>query len=637
MLAVDTETRSLAYREGSCSVFMVQWADAHGEYVCDENTGWQPFLDAIADDDFLVFANASFDIHHLRASGIVDLLTSGHRCHDVQTLARVAIPGRYQYKLEGLGTDLLGADHTEQQRALKEAAKLHKIRWTQEEKDYYGLWLLEPEPMEKYGREDVRLTFDLWNRIWPRTSPTDREVYRMEIAGVAPILRASERDGVRVDQERLAVLKARLIEERDELRCRLLAQGISEEALGTAADTHRLLSREGDFVQDADGELAPNPDAGLETWGYEKVPASSKALLADLLAAGVPLYRKTPKSGEVNEKTGKRNPDQLAVNKDALTEFKVRFPVVADLMKWRGHNLLLRTYVGALEEADPNVHTSFSQAEARTSRMSSSRPNVQNLPSAEEEAADGTFTVGVRDVLVPAPGDAIIVGDYDSIEVRMLAHYIAIDELSEFIEAGGDLYARTAALVAQRAGKRDVTYESCCKGGKHEKSLRGPSKITTLTSMYGGGARLLGTRLGISTEEAAFIKRETLDAIPGYWELDERVRRAVRDRAFPHVISILGRRLYVPKDKPYVALNTILQGSSAEVMKLGMIAAAPVLAEMDYRIILIVHDELVATGPASCAEQALSAMLRAMESVYPLRPRLSAAGGWSTDSYGRAK
>ncbi len=611
MLAVDTECRSLDYVDGEPRVFMCQWADAHGEHFCDENTGWQPFLDAIAQHDTLVFANASFDIHHLRAAGIVDLLSSGHRCHDVLTLARVVIPGRFQYKLEGLGTDLLGADATEGQRALAEAAKRRKIKWTQKEKDYYGLWLLEPSLMERYGKEDVRLTLDLWKLVWSRASQADIDVYRMEIAGVAPILREAEHDGVLVNQERLARLKARLEGERDELRLKLLAQGITPEALG----------------QDAVG-------SDDEDEAQDKIAASSKALLRDILAAGVPLYRTTPKSGEINEKTGKRNPDQLAVNKDALTEFALSHPVVADLMAWRGKRQILATYVRPLELADPRVHTSFNQCEARTSRMSSSKPNCQNLPSSEDERADGTYEIGVRDVLIPGPGNAFIVGDYSSIEVFMLAHYIADPDLSAFLAAGGDLYARVAAAVAKTRGLRGVTYESCCKGGKHV-HLRDEAKTTALTSMYGGGARLLGTRLQVPTVEAARIKAETLDAIPGYWELDDRIKRKIQQRPWPYVTTLLGRRLYVPKD--YVGLNTLLQGSSAEIMKLGLIAAAPVLREFGYAARLVVHDELLAEGPAACAQEALPAMLRAMESVYPLNPALKSEGGWSLDSYGRAK
>lgn len=607
MLAFDTEATGLDHYAPDFKVFMIQWCGASGEQVCDESQGdtWaQPFLDAIAEEEVLVAANASYDIHALYASGIVDLLSGQWRVHDVLTLARVAVPGRFQYKLEGLGDDLLGADSTVAQRALKEAAKRHKIPWTLKNKDYYALWKAEPRLMEQYGMEDVRLAYDLFELIWNRASVTDSQVYDMEIKGVAPILRAAERDGVLVDKERLAALKARLIAERDELRCQLVAQGLTEEALGW--------------------EATDEAEAGK---------ASAKALLADLLRIGIPLYRKTPKSGEINQKTGKRTPDQLAVNKDVLKEFKLRFPVVGDLLKWRAACKVLSTYVSALELADPRIHTSFSQAEARTGRMSASKPNVQNLPTVEEEREGQQRRVGVRDVLIPGPGNAFIVGDYKNIEVFMLAHYIADAELIAMLESGVDLYAMTAARVEQKRGNM-LTYEECGKDGPNA-ALRQKAKTTALTAMYGGGARLLGVRLNIPTSDAADIKRETLDAIPGYWDLDARVKAAVRRRRFPHVVTLLGRRLYVPKD--YVALNTLLQGSSAEIMKLGMIAAAPAIAKFGYAVRLVVHDELVAEGPACHAPAALVALKAAMESVYPLKPRLMVSGDWSTDSYGAAK
>lgn len=899
---------------------MLQWADAAGEYVCDENTGWQPFLDALERerlaDNVLIFANASFDIHQLRAAGIADLLNDTFRVHDVQTLARVALPGRYIYKLEALGDDLLGADSTVAQRELKAAAAAHKLSWSKEHKDYYSLWKLCPELMERYGKEDVRLTWDLWAFIWARTSATDREVYRFEIAEVAPLLRAAERDGVRVHQPRLAELKARLEDERDELRCELLALGLSEEAMG------------------ADAEL--NDDGEVST---PRQAASTKALLADLLAAGVPLYKTTPKS--------KPPPDHtLAVNKDALREFEDRFPIVGKLMEWRSRNQTLKTYVRALETADPNVHTSFSQCEARTSRMSARRPNVQNLPR----------TKGVRDVLIPDPGNAFVVVDYDSIEVRVLAYYLADAGLIAQLDDGLDMHSRTAAAVnggayedyvkggprdndrtiaktttfcvpqtgaeiltrrgwlshaevvagdetlGYNAGRAEWTrvlgvhrfddapvlrighssFEARCTPGHRwlverrgwangraytapellpvealtsehriiaaapaaggtldvtpdeaaviawvftDGSLRiaplgnGPSQaggrrqhhgasiiqkkqphvdnirallarcgadagetrrqdgahvfalrspwvrelwrragvatkrddltafvlglsiaarsafvaacmaaeghetpkgrrtfhqnegalldafqlaafmegrratkrtrgtipggtathgtvtlkrpevgmqrttvepdgtapvwcvttelgswtmrqgadimLTGNTALYGGGGPLLAARLGVSVAEAYAIKRKVLDAIPGYWDFEDRVKAGVRRRAWPHVKTILGRRLYVPKD--YVGPNTLIQGTSAEIMKLGMVAAAPVLAEAGYRIKLIVHDELVAEGPADAAPDALAATITAMQDAWPLTPRLMATGSWSTDSYGQSK
>jgi hypothetical protein len=646
VLAVDTETKGLAYHEGVESVFMVQWADAFGEHLATERTGWAEFHAALDRERLgqrlVVFANASFDLHHLRCSGIVDLIEEpeGLRVHDVQTLARVCIPGRFGYKLEQLGTDILGADSTVAQHELKAAATLSAysqriaclalfpwlparlikpfrgVSWTTENKDYYALWRLEPELMEKYGKEDVRLTYDLFDRIFTRALKSDIEVYKFEANEVAPLLRVAEHDGVLKDMERVAALKMRLLNERDELREECLSGGLSEQALGE--------------LQPIDPE---DPDAE-PTYGK----ASSAALLEDLLAIGVPLYKLTKSSGKPKKNskaadgykrdpaTGEvvLNPDRLAVDKDALNEFVDSHPVVKSLMEWRNRNLTLRTYIGALEQPGARVHTSFNQVQARTSRMSSSRPNMQNLPTTE----------GVRDVLVPAPGNCLLVGDYDSIEVRVLAHNIGNPELIERIEAGFDLYTMNAA--GAEMGDAVEYYDMFLKGGPNDK-VRSKYKITTLTAMYGGGARLIGVRLGIPTMDAAALKQKCLDQIPGYARFDERCKAAVRKRSFPHIRTLLGRRLYVPRDKPYVTLNTKIQGDAAELMKLGVVAACPAVAPMGYRLRLVVHDECVFEGPTPYADDAKAAMIGAMEGAYDLRPALKVSADWSTDSYGKAK
>jgi DNA polymerase I-like protein with 3'-5' exonuclease and polymerase domains len=649
VLAFDTETTGLNPYAADFRVFMVQWADAFGEHLCTEDEGWDRFLAAIEHEDVLVAANASFDIHALREAGIVDLLESGHRVHDVTTLARVCVPGRYTYKLEALGDDILGGDSTVAQRELKEAAKLSAysqriagmlmglpwrlvkswsgVSWTQKDKEYYSLWRLEPELMEKYGKEDVRLAYDLWCRIWSRALPSDIEVYRMEIAEVAPLLRAAERDGVLVDVARLGELEDRLTRERDELRDKLLMGGLSEAALGAEV--------EGDEDDDADAPA-------------EYAQANAKALRDDLLGIGIPLYKLTPSSGEPSKRNPEKiNPEVLAVNKDALREFEVAFPVVRDLLDWRNRCKILKTYIGALREADPRVHTSFSQAAARTSRMASSKPNMQNLPTPEEEKEGQPHVLGVRDVLIPAPGNSFIAADFDSVEVRALAHYIADDGLTALLDAGVDFHQQTALKVAQSrctqcadaAARRacpHLVLEDFVKGGPRDKQ-RTKAKVTTFTAMYGGGARLLATRLGISVEEAAQIKHETLNSIPGYWDLEERLKAAVRRRGFPHVVTICGRRLHVPRDKDYVALNTLVQGTSAELMKLAMVKAAPVAARFGYAIRLVVHDELLLEGPTACVEEAQAAIVTAMESCYPLSPRLLVSANNSTLSYGGSK
>lgn len=594
MLSLDVEASGLDWWSPTFQVFLVQWDDGGDDVGHWREGESRHALDAVLSrHETLVGANFGYDIHAIREFFGLDLLAT-HRCYDVQTLARVVLPGRFTYTLESLGRTLLGDEAVQEQDALKVAAKAHKLPWSKTDKDYYGLWKLEPELMIRYGMEDVRLTWELWRLLWARATQTEAEVYLFEAREVAPILRAAEADGVLVDKEVLAALKARLLDERDELRFKLLAQGMSEDALGSE-------------------------DGGKK---------SSNALLADLLRLGVPLYRKTAKSGELDPNTGKRNPDKLTVNKDALKEFELRFPLVSDLIQWRSRNQILSTFVAAMEKADPRIHTSFRQAEARTSRMSSAQPNMQNLPRPGEDSENDELALGIRRVIVPAPGNALLVADYSGIEVMVMAHYIADDELTEALEAGKDLYALNAARVYSKA------YEDCTKHGKYA-NLRQRSKTTVLTCMYGGGAQLLSTRLNVPTVEAAAIKAETLSAIPGYWAFDDRVKNSVRRRKFPHVVTILGRRLYVPKD--YVALNTVVQGTSAELMKLGMVAGARAMVPHGFATRLVVHDELVLEGPACNSPAALLDLVPAMENVYPLRPRLRVEADWSTVSYADAK
>lgn len=581
MLALDVESTGLDWFAPDFRVFLAQWTDGAGDRgYCDEDTGWQPLLDVLGRHRSLVGANFAFDEHALRASGIVDI-SKTHRCHDVLTLARICLPGRFQYGLKPLAVDLLGADSADEQTALKAAAAEHGIRWVKEEKDFHGLWRAAPDLMVKYGMQDVDLTLALWNLIYGRASAKDLEVYKLEISEVSPILRESERRGIRVDKPRLILLEKELERERDELHDKLIEGGITARALGT------------------DRATAKEVKAGS---------GSSATLLADLQTVGVPLYRKTPKG------------DKLSVDADSLNEFKDSHPVVGDLLEWRRRNKTLSTYVAALHRAAPNIHPTVRQAEARTSRMSYANPNLQNLPT----------TKGIRDVLVPAPGNAFVVCDYDAIEIRALAYYLNDAGLIEKLEAGMDFHSLTAAAIYGGA------YEDYLKGGPND-HLRSIAKTAAFSLIYGAGARLISIRLGISIEAAAELKSKVIAAIPGYARFDSKLKSDMRRRHPPYVSTILGRRLSVPKDKEYVALNTLVQGSAAEVMKLGMVAVAKAVAPLGYHVAFVVHDECVVEGPVSCVEEAKAGIIKAMEGCFPLRPSLKVTAHHSTVSYGAAK
>jgi DNA polymerase-1 len=576
-------------------------------------------------------ANSGFDTHVIRSTWGIDLLRGGdpversifglsvkhdaRLIRDVQTLARVVLPGRFDYRLEALGDKLLGGNSTEEQRALKELAKTLGIGTLKQEGAHRALWDAYPAKLEAYGKEDVRLTYDLYELLLKQASPSDLRVFDMECE-VQRVLMTAEQHGVLVDKNELALLRTRLEAELADAHAKLL-EWLPQEALG-----------------EEDG------------------PANQKALREGLIAAGVPLYKHTKTSGKLNAKTGKKNPIQLATNKDALGEFEDANEVIGLLLGWRKLGKILSTYVGALEKANPRVHPRFLSCAARTSRSSCREPNMQNLPRGS----------GARNAVIPAPGNALAVVDYDSIEVWVLGHYLSRAcgnrALLDLLESGIDMHTATAAKVfgnkppskggppkhlRGRDFKDPELLAHYAKGGPGD-AQRTLAKETTFSSLYGIGYRKLSRRLGVPEEVAKEIKGAVLNAIPGYWDLYDKLRDHMQCVGF--LRTALWRRLDVPKGKPHINLNTIVQGSAAEIMKLGMLAAEAPLAALGYQIIMVVHDELVSEGPAENAAAATAACSTAMESVAALLDHngdplfdcsLKATGSHTTLNYGACK
>lgn len=263
-------------------------------------------------------------------------------------------------------------------------------------------------------------------------------------------------------------------------------------------------------------------------------------------------------------------------------------------------------------------------------------PNMQNLPRGS----------GARDCIIPAPGNALVVLDFDSIEVRILAHYLSKGakrtELRDAVEAGLDAHTRTAAQVfghrphnqgGPPPGVPALEWYAKGAGGDPERTV---TKNTVFASMYGVGVAKLSRMIGKDKEEGRRIKNAVLGAIDGYWDLIDALK--LKMRVARHLKTILGRRLDVPQGKTHVYLNSIVQGSAAEALKLGLLAAAPLLREVGYQVILVVHDELVAEGPADRAEEAVDICREAMQTVSDYFDcKMKATGSYSTESYAHAK
>ncbi len=638
-IACDTETNSLRAHEPGVG-FMAQWTGAPGtEVAATLDAAKAPLATALADADELVMANAGFDTHVIRSTWGIDLLrgwdpvqravfglTVKHDARvirDVQTLARVVLPGRFDYRLEALGDKLLGGDSTEQQRALKELAKTLGIGSLKTEGAHRAIWDAYPDKLEAYGKEDVRLTYDLYELLLKQATPSDMRVFDMECE-VQRVLMTAEQHGVLVDKNELAKLRTRLEAELADAHVKLL-EWLPQEALGNDED-----------------------------------PANQKALREGLIAAGVPLYKHTdgsgklipkinPKTGKPNKNGGEKTPLVLATNKDALGEFEDTNEVIGLLLGWRKLGKILSTYVGALEKANPRVHANFLSAEAKTGRMSCRSPNMQNLPRGS----------GARNAIIPAPGNALVVVDYDSIEVWILAHYLSRSlgdrRLMDKLDAGLDQHRDSAAYLhsqgflpkAAGAPPRNTPMEELqhyYSKGQPGESVRSLAKNkATFPAIYGAGDASIARGLGLA-QGTRGVKTAVLGAIPGYFDLYDAVR--ARARKVQHLRTVTGRRMDTPKNKPHLLVNRIVQGSAAEVMKLGMLAAEPMLAVLGYQIIMVVHDELVSEGPAALAPQATAACISAMEYVATLHDHeghplfdcsLKATGSHTTLNYGACK
>jgi len=311
----------------------------------------------------------------------------------------------------------------------------------------------------------------------------------------------------------------------------------------------------------------------------------------------------------------KRTKTGASTDADVLSELAAMgFPLPALLLDYREVSKLRSTYVDALpQRVNPDtgrIHTSFSQTGAATGRLSSSDPNLQNIPVRTPRGEQ------IRRCFVPAPGAAFVVADYSQIELRLLAHLSGDPAFVEAFRRGGDIHRETAAIIFG-VPLTDVTAE-----------MRARAKTINFATIYGQGPFALSRQLGITQDEAReFIDLyfERFAGVRGF--LDECVARA---RRLGYAETLFGRRRYIPelKDRNFnmrafgerVAMNSPLQGSAADLIKRAMIRLAAALAEAESAggILLQVHDELVVEAAEDGVDVVVHLVQREMEGAAEL-------------------
>jgi DNA polymerase-1 len=330
---------------------------------------------------------------------------------------------------------------------------------------------------------------------------------------------------------------------------------------------------------------------------------------------------------QLSAKGLKKTKSGFSTDADALEKLAANHPLPSKLLEYRAIAKLKSTYTDALPELiDPTsgrLHTSFHQALTATGRLSSTDPNLQNIPTRSVEGRR------IRRAFVPAPGYVLLSADYSQIELRILAHLSDDATLVAAFRQHEDIHARTAAEVLGAA--------------KTDADARRLAKVINFGIIYGMGPQRLAGELGIPFAEATdYIKRyfERLPGVKGY--LEETLRSA-RERGY--VITMYGRRRYLPEltgpdggaraQAERIAINTPIQGSAADLIKLAMVRLDRTLRQqaLDARMVLQVHDELLLEVKAGVLRKTSDLVRRAMEEAaelkVPLRVELKTGPNWA--------
>ncbi|MGM0471867.1 MAG: DNA polymerase I [Bacillota bacterium] len=428
--------------------------------------------------------------------------------------------------------------------------------------DYLQLELAEVEEQGAAEVQQVKALFKLREELMAQLEEYDlMELFTDLELPLIPILAEMELNGIKVDQAKLEDLAAQLEEKLEQLRSRAYQLAGEEFNLNSPQQLGEIL--------------------------FEKL--------------GLPVIKRT--------KTG------YSTSADVLEELEDQHEIVPLILEYRQYQKLKSTYVDPLPELinpiTERIHTSFNQLVTATGRLSSTDPNLQNIPIRTEEGRK------IRSVFVAEEEHQLVAIDYSQIELRILAHISGDENLIKAYQEDRDIHTKTAAEVFGLA-EEEVTSQK-----------RRRAKAINFGIAYGISPWGLAQDINVSKSEAEEYINQYLDRYPQVKEyMDQQIDQAKSDG---YVTTILNRRRYLPEinSSNYhrrsfgerMAINTPIQGSAADIMKLAMLAAENVLAEekLTSQMLLQVHDELIFEVPQAELEQLVSVMTTKMEEVIDLK------------------
>ena len=435
---------------------------------------------------------------------------------------------------------------------------------------------LKPAEVYEYAAEDADITLRLYNVLLPKLKECGAEqlFYEIEMP-LMPVLAEMELNGIRIDTESLAETSSIL--------------------------TSRMRQ--------------------LETQIYKA--AGEEFNIASPKQVGEILFGKM----KIVDKPKKTKTGQYVTSEEVLQQLRHKNPIVDDILAHRGLKKLLGTYVDALPKLinrrTGHIHTSFNQAVTSTGRLSSSDPNLQNIPVRGEDGKE------IRRCFIPEEGCLFFSADYSQIELRVMAHLSGDENMAEAFRLGHDIHAATAAKI-YKEDIADVTRDQRTK-----------AKRANFGIIYGITVFGLAERLDISRAEAAQLIDGYFASFPKVAQYMEQSKETARAKGYAE--TFFHRRRYLPDINSHNAtvrnfaernaINAPIQGSAADIIKIAMVRISRRFkAEgIKSKMILQVHDELNFSVIPEEKEKVQRIVLEEMQNAYPLNVPLVADCGWGAN------
>ncbi|HEY4778006.1 MAG TPA: DNA polymerase I [Solirubrobacterales bacterium] len=566
-LTVEVEagtTADLGEGPAALAIDGERWAAAEGERVLAGSASHDELAVALAGRSFLAHDAKSLGggRHGLLAAAVregVDLSLD----HDTMIAAYLLEPQRRTYELTELAADA-GIGLAESATAIATAPGEDDGQLTLGEEAEAGL---DPP-------EEARLVAGLADLQRARIEELGLESLLREVElPLVHVLAAMEREGLKLDAKRLAEVGAGFGERIETLEKEIFELADEEFTIGSPQQVGRIL--------------------------FEKLALTRKR----------------------RGKTG------FSTDARVLAQIRDEHPIVEKVESWRELTKLKNTYLDSLPDLiDPvtgRVHTTFNQASTTTGRLSSTNPNLQNIPIRTEIGRP------VRACFVAEPGAQLLSADYSQVELRVLAHVADEEVLKAVFRAREDVHAATAAEVFE-IGRDEV-----------DVGQRSKAKMVNFGIVYGLTGFGLADRLNIPRKEGEEFVARYLERFPAVRAFREEIIERAQEEGY--VTTLMGRRRQIPELRSgnpntrrlgeRLAVNTVIQGTAADIIKVAMVRCRAALTEAggETRLVLQIHDELLFEGPPEEMDGATELVRREMCAAYQLDPPLEVDVGVGPD------